>query len=55
MTQGSMKMGYVEVETQQHCRLFPPGARVRGHVFHFSEMVQEQVGSVALPCSRQPA
>lgn len=38
-----MKMGYVEVETQQRCRLFPPGARVRGHVFHFSEMVQEQV------------
>lgn len=39
MTQGKMKMGYVEVATQQGCRLFPAGATVRGHVFHFSEMV----------------
>jgi len=45
MTQGKMKMGYVEVETQPTCRLFPPGAQVRGHVFHFSEMVQEQIVS----------
>ncbi len=45
MTQGKMKMGYVEVETLDTCRLFPPGERVRGHVFHFSEMVQEQIVS----------
>jgi CobB/CobQ-like glutamine amidotransferase domain len=68
MTARSMKMGYVEVETQQRCRLFPPGARVRGHVFHFSEMVQEQVSpkghagrlpsitwSVQSPCIGLPA
>ena len=35
-----MKMGYVEVEMQPACNLFPAGARARGHVYHFSEVVQ---------------
>ena len=35
-----MKMGYVEVEMQPACNLFPAGARARGHVFHFSEIVR---------------
>ena len=39
MTQ-KMKMGYVEVATQPGCRLFPAGATVRGHVYHFSEMAR---------------
>lgn len=42
MTQGKMKMGYVEVVTQPGCRLFPAGATVRGHVFHFSEMASRR-------------
>lgn len=37
---GSMRMGYVEVETRPGCPLFPAGTHVRGHVFHFSEIVQ---------------
>ena len=35
-----MKMGYVEVEMQSACNLFPAGVRARGHVYHFSEVVQ---------------
>lgn len=35
-----MRMGYVEVETRPGCPLFPSGARVRGQVYHFSEIVQ---------------
>jgi len=35
-----MKMGYVEVEMQPACNLFPAGVRARGHVYHFSEIVQ---------------
>ena len=35
-----MKMGYVEVEMQPACNLFPAGLRARGHVYHFSEIVQ---------------
>lgn len=40
-----MKMGYVEVTTQPGCRLFPPGATVRGQIYHFSEMVHERIVS----------
>ena len=40
MTEKSMKMGYVEVETQSSCALFPWDQRVRGHVYHFSEILQ---------------
>jgi len=35
-----MKMGYVEVEMQPACNLFAAGVRARGHVYHFSEIVQ---------------
>jgi cobyrinic acid a,c-diamide synthase len=35
-----MSMGYVEVEATPACPLFPAGTRARGHVFHFSEVVQ---------------
>ena len=38
-----MKTGYVEVVTQPACTLFPPGCTVRGHVFHYSEILQEHV------------
>ena len=38
-----MKMGYIEVETQQGCNLFPPHCKARGHVYHFSEILQEKV------------
>ena len=47
MTQNSMKMGYVEVRTQQPCALFPPEATVRGHVYHFSEILQVRPPSPA--------
>lgn len=40
MTEGKMTMGYVEVETESGCPLFPPGRKVRGQVYHFSEIVQ---------------
>ena len=40
MTAERMRMGYVEVEMQPSCALFPAGATVRGHVFHFSEILQ---------------
>ncbi|KAK9828636.1 hypothetical protein WJX72_001237 [[Myrmecia] bisecta] len=43
MTKDKMKMGYVEVQTQANCPLFPANATVRGHVFHFSEILQESV------------
>ena len=36
-------MGYIEVETQQGCNLFPPHCKARGHVYHFSEILQEKV------------
>lgn len=38
-----MKTGYVEVVTQPACTLFPPGCTVRGHVYHYSEILQEHV------------
>ena len=37
---GRMTMGYVEVETCEACPLFPPGRKARGHVYHFSEIVE---------------
>jgi cobyrinic acid a,c-diamide synthase len=40
MTEKSMKMGYVEVDTKAACALFPSQERVRGHVYHFSEILQ---------------
>lgn len=43
MTKDKMKMGYIEVETQQGCNLFPPNCKARGHVYHFSEILQEKV------------
>ena len=35
-----MKMGYVEVEVLAACPLFPSGCSARGHVYHFSEIIQ---------------
>ncbi|KAA6423400.1 MAG: cobyrinic acid a, partial [Trebouxia sp. A1-2] len=43
MTKDKMKMGYIEVETQQGCNLFPPHCKARGHVYHYSEILQEKV------------
>ena len=43
MTKDKMKMGYIEVETQPGCNLFPPHCKARGHVYHFSEILQEKV------------
>ncbi|KAL3138055.1 hypothetical protein ABBQ38_005288 [Trebouxia sp. C0009 RCD-2024] len=43
MTKDKMKMGYIEVETQKACNLFPPNCKARGHVYHFSEILQEKV------------
>ena len=40
MTAGKMTEGYVEVLTRPGCPLFPPGRRVRGQVYHYSEIVQ---------------
>lgn len=40
---GKMAMGYCEVQTTPANPLFPPGLRMRGQVFHFSEIVQESV------------
>lgn len=38
-----MKMGYVQLQMQAACNLFPAGVLARGHVYHFSEIVQERV------------
>ena len=43
MTKDKMKMGYIEVETQQGCNLFPPHCKARGHVYHYSEILQEKI------------
>ena len=43
MTKDKMKMGYIEVETQPGCNLFPPHCKARGHVYHYSEILQEKV------------
>lgn len=40
MTQNSMKMGYVEIATLPPCSLFPRSESARGHVYHFSEILQ---------------
>lgn len=60
MTAERMKMGYVEVQTLPACSLFPPGCTVRGHVFHFSEILQVCTNQINLassaflhlPCSK---
>ena len=39
-----MHMGYVEVEVLPSCNLFfPSGIKARGHIYHFSEVVQEKI------------
>ena len=40
MTEKSMKMGYVAVETLKACSLFPTGLSARGHIYHFSEILE---------------
>ena len=40
MTQKSMKMGYVSVKTRPGCPMFPPNVSVRGHIYHFSEILE---------------
>lgn len=55
MTASSMKMGYVEVVTQPSCVLFPPNCTVRGHVFHFSEILQVCRCLSAGQCAIRPA
>lgn len=48
MTEKGMKMGYVEVSTQKPCSLFPAEETVRGHVYHFSEILQVLLVSFTL-------
>ena len=40
MTEKRMKMGYVAVETLKACSLFPAGQSARGHIYHFSEILE---------------
>ena len=47
MTEKAMKMGYVAVETLPGCSLFPRGVSVRGHIYHFSEILE--VGPLYCP------
>jgi cobyrinic acid a,c-diamide synthase len=42
-------LGYVEVETQRHTVLGPPGLRFRGHQFRYSELVAEEGASADAP------
>ncbi|MDA2929946.1 cobyrinate a,c-diamide synthase [Acidobacteria bacterium AH-259-O06] len=35
-----LKLAYAEIQTTPGSVLFPPNQKVRGHLFHFSEMVQ---------------
>eukprot|EP00898_Chlorokybus_atmophyticus_P003274 jgi/Chlat1/3948/Chrsp26S04208 len=52
----AMKMGYVEVETQDACTLFPSSQTVRGQVYHFSEIVPESLPDCPKPaCASSPA
>lgn len=37
----TLKLNYAEVRTLAASRLFPPQQIIRGHIFHFSEMIQE--------------
>jgi hypothetical protein len=41
-------MGYVEVSTTPDCNIFPPGCTARGHVFHYSEIVEERAVGAGL-------
>lgn len=34
-----LKLAYAEIQTAPHSALFPPEQRIRGHLFHFSEIV----------------
>ncbi len=43
MAKGRMKMGYVEVETRDTCPLFGAASKARGHVFHFSQILEEKI------------
>ena len=43
-------MGYCEVETQTACSLFPWGQVVRGHVYHFSEILQARPFALCRRC-----
>jgi hypothetical protein len=43
MAKKGMRMGYVEVETREACPLFPAGLKARGHVFHFSQILEEKI------------
>lgn len=43
MDKKKMEMGYIEVQMGQGCTLFPGGCQARGHVFHFSRILQEKV------------
>lgn len=52
MTEKGMKMGYVEVCTKKACSLFPSEETVRGHVYHFSEILQ--VSFILLDSSNKP-
>ncbi len=45
-------MGYVEVEMQPACNLFPAGTKARGHVFHFSEIVRPDLLSAVLSINK---
>ena len=40
--EGKMSMGYVDVTTSDRCLVFPPGRKVRGQVFHFSEVLDTE-------------
>lgn len=51
LTAGKLTMGYVEVETGEGCPLFPPGTRVRGQVFHYSQIVQASKQGFGRPAS----
>ena len=43
MTEKRMKMGYVAVETLTACSLFPGGQSARGHIYHFSEILEARM------------
>jgi cobyrinic acid a,c-diamide synthase len=44
---GSMKMGYVEVHVLDNNPIFPAEVTVRGHMYHFSEVVQQTAAAAA--------
>ena len=50
-----MKMGYVAVKTLPGCSLFPPGVAVRGHIYHFSEILEVGRSCISLHMAVSPA